>query len=499
MSLLLWAGFLVLVGAAVALDLFVINRNDRKPTVKHGLAWTGFWIACALAFSVFVYAAYSNQWLGLGAGAEPGSAPGAKAMREFLAGWLIEYSLSVDNLFVIAMIFAALRVPAESQHRVLFWGILGAVVMRGVLIVAGMSLLALSHWFGYFFGLLLLLSALKMLVSRDEKIDPARNIVVRTARRLYPVSSGYEGRKFFTRFEGRRAVTPLFVALLMVESADLIFALDSIPAVFTITSDPFIAFTSNVFAIFGLRSLFFALAGLQAKFRFVKLALALLLVYISVKMMLKPHYDIAIEVTLGVIFGLLSASVAASIVFDRRLKARSLGKPDAEGPPLGQDVARLAQLTLSQTKRIIILVIGLTTIGLSIPIGFLPGPGGIAVFIVGLAILASEFIWARRLLKRVRTEAGNLATKADEALTRTPRPWLIPIVFGATIGAVAAVLVYTDLPPLAVIFAAIGPLGAEVVWAYRTIKRYRQMRNGSVASGGAAAPAPGPGREDRAA
>jgi tellurite resistance protein TerC len=498
MSLLVWAGFLVLVVAAVTLDLFVINRHDRRPTVKHGLVWTGFWIACALAFSVFVYAAYSNQWLGLGAGSAPSPAPGAKAMREFLAGWLIEYSLSVDNLFVIAMIFAAMRVPPESQRRVLFWGILGAVVMRGVLIVAGMSLLALSHWFGYVFGVLLLLSALKMLISREENIDPSRSIVVRTARRFYPVSAGYEGRRFFTRFEGRRAVTPLFVALLMVESADLIFALDSIPAIFTITNDPFIAFSSNVFAVFGLRSLFFALAGLQAKFRFVKLALAVLLVYISVKMMLKPYYEIPIEVTLGVIFGLLSTGVIASMLFDRHLKARALGNTEREEPPLGQDVERLAKLTLSRAKKLIILVIGLTTIGLSIPIGLLPGPGGIAVFIVGLAILASEFIWARRLLKRVRTEAGNLATKADEALTKTPRPWLIPIVFAATIVAVVAILAYTNLPPLAVIFAALGPLGAEAVWAYRTMKRYRELRDRPSAAGSAPL-AESPRREDRVA
>ncbi len=317
MTLLLWLAFLGMILTLLALDLGVFHRRARAVSVGSALRWTLTWVSVALLFNVGVY--YLYEYKLLGSGLIPGhELSGKQAALQFLAGYLVEYSLSVDNLFVIAVIFAYFSVPREYQHRVLFWGILGAIVMRGVMILAGTALIHRFEWVIYVFGALLIITAVRMLFAGDGQIDPDRNPFVRLARRMYPVTPGYVQERFFTRMNGRRAITPLFLVLLLVESTDVLFAIDSIPAIFAITYDPFIVFSSNVFAILGLRSLYFALAGAMGMFEYLKYSLVCVLAFVGVKMLLSHHFPIPIEVSLGVIALLLAAGVVGSLWLGRR-------------------------------------------------------------------------------------------------------------------------------------------------------------------------------------
>jgi tellurite resistance protein TerC len=320
----LWIGFIFIVLALLALDLGVLNRRAHVVSTREALMWTAGWVGLALAFAGVVYLLYEHHWLGIGL--EIGQSRGGReAAILYLTGYIVEESLSLDNMFVIALIFAYFRVPAVYQHRVLFWGILGALVLRGAMILAGAALIQRFDWIIYVFGGLLLISAAKMLFIREERFEPERNPLVKLARRACPVSKDYEGQKFFTRVNGCRAITPMFLVLLVVESSDIIFAVDSIPAIFAITTDPFIVFTSNVFAILGLRSLYFVLAGMMRKFRYLKISLVFVLAYVGVKMLLSHHYCIPSAASLGVICGLLAAGVVTSVVAGRRQASRPAG------------------------------------------------------------------------------------------------------------------------------------------------------------------------------
>jgi len=323
----LYAGFVALVLVFLALDLGVFHRHAHVVSVKEAATWSAVWTTCALAFTAFIYFAYNAHWLGLGVSVpvvgHPGefaTISGRTAAEQYLAGYIVEWSLSVDNLFVIAVIFSYFAVPAKYQHRVLFWGILGALVMRGIMIALGAVLIQRYGWITYVFGGFLILTAVKMAFAGGEGVHPDRNILVRLVRKVWRVSSDYDGQKFITKIPGpdgvlRRAVTPLFLALIVVEFTDLVFAVDSVPAIFAITGDPFIVFTSNVFAIMGLRSLYFLLANMLGKFRYLKPALVLILVFVGVKMLLvHSEYKIDTLVSLIVVVGLLGAGVAASLL-----------------------------------------------------------------------------------------------------------------------------------------------------------------------------------------
>lgn len=312
----IWLGFIALVFTALAIDLGILNRKAHVITTREALRWTGVWVTCALLFNVAIYFIYEHHLLGIG---KTGTAllSGHDAALQFFTGWLVEYSLSLDNIFVIAVIFNYFGVAREHQHRVLFWGILGAMIMRGAMIAAGTALIHRFEWVIYVFGVLLLLTAAKMLRAGDEEVDPERNPLVKLARKIYPVTPYFEGEKFFTRLDGKRAITPMFLVLLVVESTDVLFAVDSIPAIFAVTRDPFLVFTSNVFAILGLRSLFFALAGLMAQFRYLRFSLVFLLAFIGVKMLVSHHYPIPTQVSLAVIFGILLIGVLASLAATR--------------------------------------------------------------------------------------------------------------------------------------------------------------------------------------
>jgi tellurite resistance protein TerC len=311
MSVSIWALFLVFVFAMVALDLGVFHRKPTIPTVSDALKWTAMWVSLALAFTGAVYLLYENnyEWAGL----STGHLTGREAASQYLMGYVLEQSLSIDNIFVIAMIFSYFHVPIELQHRVLFWGILGAVFLRGLMIGLGVALINNFDWVIYVFGAFLIYTAAKMMLIRHETVDPAHNPLVILARRWLPVTDRYHGQHFVVQVDGKRMVTPLFLALLLVESSDVMFAVDSIPAIFAVTREPFIVFTSNIFAILGLRSLYFVLAGYMAKFRYLKNALVFVLAYVGIKMILSNHYHIPDGASMGIIVGILLVGIVASI------------------------------------------------------------------------------------------------------------------------------------------------------------------------------------------
>ncbi|HKQ15304.1 MAG TPA: TerC family protein [Steroidobacteraceae bacterium] len=317
MNWLIWLGFFAIFIGVLALDLGVLHREAKAMRVRQALGWTVVWIIVALSFAGLVYGVYEYQWFGWHAlGEDPPD--GAEAAIQYVTGYLLEWSLSVDNIFVIAIIFTYMKIPAQFQYRVLFWGIVGAIVLRGAMIAAGAALIHNFDWTFYLFGAILLYSAWRMFGSEEEQFDPGKSVLVRIARRVYPVTDKLDGERFFTFVDGARAATPLFVTLLLVDFADVVFAVDSIPAIFAVTQEPFIVFTSNAFAILGLRSLYFAIAGLMAMFKYIKVSLIFILGFVGVKMLLHHHFEIPHAISLGVIVGFLAIGIAASMWSTRR-------------------------------------------------------------------------------------------------------------------------------------------------------------------------------------
>lgn len=319
----LWIGFISLVFAVLWFDLAVLHRRSHVMRTREALTWTGLYVGLALLFAVFIYFLYEHGWFGIG-GRPYSPRDGWHAVKLYLTGYVVEESLSLDNIFVMALIFGYFSVPREHQHRTLFWGILGAILFRGLMIGVGTALIHRYSWMLPVFGVILLITALRMLFHNEEEIHPDDNPLVKAARRIYPVTSGYQGQQFFSQLEdGRRAITPLFLVLLVIESTDIVFAVDSIPAIFGITSDPFLVFSSNIFAILGLRALYFVLAGFLARFQYMKPALVGVLLFIAVKMLLPESlkHGLSEELSIGIIFGILALGVVASLLVSRRQDA----------------------------------------------------------------------------------------------------------------------------------------------------------------------------------
>jgi tellurite resistance protein TerC len=303
-----WVGFIACLLVFLALDVGIFHKKAHVVKFREAIIWTGIWFSMAMLFAYGL-----RQFRG-----------GAEAM-EFLTGYILELSLSMDNVFVIALIFAYFGIPAQYQHRVLFWGILGAIIMRGVMIGLGVAIISAIYWVLYLLGFFLIYTGIKMLFAKTE-VHPEKNKVILLARRLYPVCPHLDGQHFVTTWQGKHALTPLALVLLMVETTDLVFAVDSIPAVFAVTTKPFIVFTSNMFAVLGLRSLYFVLAGAIGYFRFLNVGLSVVLVFIGVKMLLDPHgheakwyqMEIPISVSLGIVAGIILVSIVASLLFKNR-------------------------------------------------------------------------------------------------------------------------------------------------------------------------------------
>jgi len=320
-----WVGFIACVLFFLALDLGVFHRQAHVVKFKEAFAWTTVWVVISLAFGLFIAPMLVAGW-------------SRQETVEFITGYIIELSLSMDNVFVIALIFTYFRVPSQYQHRVLFWGILGALIMRGVMIAAGAALVKQFMWTLYFFGAFLIFTGVKMLFVDDEGVQPEKNPMLRLARKFFPVAEDYRGQKFTTALDGRFALTPLALVLLMVETTDLIFAVDSIPAIFAVTQKSFIIFTSNVFAILGLRSLYFVLAGAIEYFRYLKIGLSFVLVFVGGKMLLDPHgatpawfqVEIPSSVSLLVVGAIILTSISLSIVATRRERRLKGGDEEDE-------------------------------------------------------------------------------------------------------------------------------------------------------------------------
>ena len=302
----LWVGFNLFVIAMLALDLGVFHRKSHAVSGREALAWSLVWISLSLVFNAVIYFFWDSMM-------PESSYTNREAALAFLTGYLIEKSLSVDNIFVFILIFSFFGVPAAYQHRILFWGILGALITRGALIAVGAALLEEFHWIIYVFGAFLIFTGIRMVWHHDENVQPDKNPVVKFFRRFMPVTESFEKDHFFVRRAGKLMATPLFLILLVVESTDLVFAVDSIPAIFAVTQDPFIVFTSNVFAILGLRALYFLLANIMDKFEYLKFGLSAVLIFVGIKMVIVDFYKIPIGVSLGVVAGILTLSVLASL------------------------------------------------------------------------------------------------------------------------------------------------------------------------------------------
>ena len=300
-QILPWVSFSIFVIVMLALDLGVFHRNAHEVKFKESLIWSGVWISLALLFNVIIY-----FW------------HGPKTALEFLTGYLIEESLSVDNLFVFLMLFSYFSVPPLYQHRVLFWGIVGALIMRAIFIAAGITLIHKFYWLMYILGAFLIITGIRMASRKDKEIHPERNPVLKLLKRFVPVTHHYENGRFFIKKGAQHFATPLFVVLIVVETTDIIFALDSVPAILAITTDPFIVYTSNVFAILGLRSLYFALAGMMRLFHYLNYGLSVILAFVGMKMLISGIYKIPIGIALAVVASVLIISVLASITFPRK-------------------------------------------------------------------------------------------------------------------------------------------------------------------------------------
>ncbi len=403
-----WVLFILLIFGLIALDLGVLHRKRKVLTTVEALGWTLFWIALALLFNILLYFLYKYQWFGLGiVNGQPVDA--SQSALQFFTGFVVEKSLSLDNIFVIALIFEFYRIPVQYQHRVLLWGVLGALVLRGLMIAGGSILITQFSWMNYVFGSFLLYTAIKMLVTQEDTFDPESSSLVKLIRKWVPVSPNLDGEQFLTKINGKTAITPLMLVLMQVEATDVLFAVDSIPAIFAITSDTFIVFTSNIFAILGLRALYFALAAFMNRFIYLKVSLVFVLAFIAVKMLISHYYHIAPMVSLAVILGILSVGILPTLLS----KEKKLDKP--MGPPSSK-LMELAWMTFRQAKRLVIIVTGFTVLLVGVSMIVLPGPA-IIVIPLGLAVLARELVWAKRLLARFKkkgTEVINIFTKSKK-------------------------------------------------------------------------------------
>jgi tellurite resistance protein TerC len=330
----LWIGFGAMVSGMLVLDLAVFHREPRAMSLREALVWSLAWVSLAALFVVAVYAQLGSE----------------KAL-EFVAGYIIEWSLSVDNLFVFLLIFAYFEVSEAYQHRVLFWGVMGAVILRGLFITAGATLLAWFHWMVYVFGAFLVFTGLKLLRRGDQHIEPGRNPVLRAFRRVMTVTPEYHGQRFFVKSDSRWLATPLTPILIVIETTDVIFATDSVPAIFAVTRDPFIVYTSNIFAILGLRALFFLLAGIMGLFRYLKIGLSVVLVFVGIKMLVSELYKIPIGVSLGVVAAILAGSILASLIGQRLRPLPDAARRRTRDAPPGESATGQGAPGKAETER----------------------------------------------------------------------------------------------------------------------------------------------------
>ncbi|MCO5268436.1 MAG: TerC family protein [Brumimicrobium sp.] len=309
-----WIAFIAVVVFALVLDLGVFNKNPHEIKTKEAAIWTAVWVTCAVLFSGIIYLSFKNEWI-----ANPTNSTPINAVLKYITGYLIELSLSVDNIFIIALIFSSFAIPKKYQHEVLFYGVLGAIVFRALMIIFGVALITKFNWMIYVFGVFLILTALKMLFSHGKQQDPHEFKIYKWLSKIYPVTTKVENGNFFVKINGIKYITPLFVTLIIIELTDVFFAIDSIPAILAITADPFIVFSSNILAIMGLRSMFFLIVGMLDKFRYISYSLVVILAFVGVKMIISHQVEIPEWLSLGVIIlSLVSGMLASKFISEKR-------------------------------------------------------------------------------------------------------------------------------------------------------------------------------------
>lgn len=392
MQALFWICFIAGIIGLISIDL-LMTKNKKEPTLGHSLLWTFIWIFIGLLFNVFIYFLYEYGLFGF----LSNDLRGGTAALQYFTGYIVEKSLSLDNIFVIAFIFSYFKIPLKYQHEVLFYGILGAIVLRLIMILAGLALLNAFHFMYYIFGVLLLITAAKMLFMHKEEIDPDKNYFSILMKKFMPVTYQLHEDHFFVRINGVLHMTPVFLALIVVETTDVLFAIDSIPAIFAITKDPFIVFTSNVFAILGLRSLYFVLAHALNKFYYLRYSLILLLAYVGIKMLLIDLYPIPLSVSLCIILFILAMGVLASYFNWEKIR-------DIWSSPVFNDLKKLGEITLAEKTGIILLAIGITFLALGIIQLSIRGIGWILIPI-GILVIFREVLYALKIFRGIRAES----------------------------------------------------------------------------------------------
>ena len=394
-NLFSWVIFNIFVLGMLALDLLVFHRKAHAVSLREALSWSAVWIALALIFNVGIYYLWGSE----------------KAL-EFLAGYLIEKSLSVDNIFVFIMIFSYFAVPAIYQHRILFWGILGALIMRAIFIAAGAALLSAFHWIIYIFGGFLIITGIKMFFAGEEKIEPEKNPAVLLLRRFMPITNEFHGQRFFVRIDQRLWATPLFVVLVVIETTDVIFAVDSIPAIFAITMDPFIVYTSNIFAILGLRALYFLLAGIMDMFRYLKVGLSFVLCFVGVKMMLVDFYKIPIGVSLGVVAGILAISILASLVKPKFAGVRASGFNPGHDPGNRRPKSPIMRSKVAVFPKVAMLLVIVAVVLVTVKWVSISGGPSADEAIVAIRVAQRDLFDAKKSPRGVDTPKLNAAESA---------------------------------------------------------------------------------------
>lgn len=464
--ILAWVALIVTIIGLVLFDLLVANRSMRDSKPHNALAWAIFYLGAAAAFNFVLFFAYRENWLGL---RPPAGATAHDASLQFVTALLVELCLDLDSVFVLAAIFAYFKTPVQYQRRVLMWGMFAALIVRGAMIGGVGGLLHAYPQVRFVLSGLLVLAALRMILIRHERMDPDKNPILWLLKRVMPISPGLRGSNLVARVDGKVSLTPLLVTLVMIETADAIFAIDSIPAVYAVTRDPFLVFAATAFSLLVLRSLYFVLASYTAWLRYLKVGLAAILAFMAITMALPVAKRLPTEATLAVVCGLLGAGMVLAMVFAKPEHAR------ATTSPLGEDAERIARLTLKQARRLIVLVVGITIVFIGVVMLVGPGPGALVVPI-GLAVLASEFIWARRLLDRYTEQAQRYGKRAGSVVMKYSRIWMIPIAYIAFGAALVVAITIFRLKPWLVVPSSLPLLVGVSIWAYQTVRASRRPR-----------------------
>ncbi len=493
MTILLWLIFLVVIGTLIVIDLGLVTRRPRVVTPVEALASFSLWVLSAVGFSLLVWYVYEKNWLNLEAtlaevlGPVKKDLDGEAAWVQWITCYVVEMALSLDNIAIAALLLRYFKIPRPLVSRTLFWSTLVSLIVRLVLILASAWLLRSFEWVKWAFCAVLMLAMLRTLLAPDETTEFDRKLAVRAIRRFIPISPTHHGQRLFVRVEGDLGITPIMLVVLVLCVADLTFALDSAPALFSVTRDPFLAFSASAFALLALRSLYFALTGVLGRFRYLRVSLVFILLCVACKMFLVSRHEAFFElhatlITLAIVAGIMAMGVGASAV-RYRMKGGAPETAEAARPSPLEDLSEAVEVSRRNFRKVVILIVGSAIVLIAAPlVGLLPGPGGIFVAAAGLAVLATEFVWAKRLLNKVKDQGRAMAERADKVASRTS-PWLVAPVVIVFVGAVFALAHYVFTRHTSLVYlVSIGPAIAIGYWAYKTIITARQSRSEHVAA-----------------